>query len=252
MIPTYVVIPFLGKIEMTNDLVKQILDGNKSGNVAEILLLDNGDGSDLYPWAENRNVYTVLATGWNIHRMFNFGINRAVHHVAQDTFLVNTSVNVALMNNDLILKSDNYLDHLADRLRADPTLAMVGGTPHEYPTGTSDVLWTNNELGHRGESVMLRGELPFRFDERYEWWRGDDDLVAQMQNAGYWVGLVPGAVHDHIGGGGNTASGMVDFTKKISRDTRRFYRKWPQIPTDSLSLPLETLMPIGTEACDNP
>ena len=236
MIPTIAMIPFLGKWEMTNDLVGQV-----DGHVDYMLMYDNDTESNsetVYPWSGAPGVQSIPAPGWNLHTMWNDAMDR--------TFFAYypAPANIAILNNDLILDTPDYIEQLATTLRSADSLAMVGGTPYDWED-KENVLPALAGVTHRGEAVMLKAELPFRFDDQFEWWRGDDDMVAQIEDAGYWVGIVPRARHTHIGGGGQTAQDNYgpEFDARVMRDTQRLYAKWPQMQPPNLYLPRETLRP---------
>lgn len=257
MVRNYVVIPFLGKLEMTANLVRQLLD---QGEVTEFILLDNGPIPEQfdYPWDSwvsemEEPITTISCPEWNLHKMWNFGIDLAVEYEIDRSFNDQPPfgfefpvlVNVAVLNNDLEIVSDSYIGNLAAGLRSMKNLAMVSGTHHDYDFDDL-VAVAHFESGVQGNSMMLKGELPFRFDQRFEWWYGDNDFGAQCENGGYCLGVVPIAFHIHLDGGSVTTNALTPekfstYQEGTMRDRARFHKKWPQIAVGVGSLPRELL-----------
>ena len=252
----YVVVPFLGKVEMTSDLVHQILD---QGDTTAVFLCDNGpEAAEHYPWNHTSRVVTFSCPGWNLHRMWNFGILQACRyefdleiseHGVNDPWPIPVVANVAVLNNDLELVSDHYIGALGEVLRSDESLAMVSGHDSSYENDHDHAQryhYAHFESRFQGNSMMLRTELPFRFDERFEWWYGDNDMGAQCENAGYALAVVHDAQHIHLGGGSATVKELDDerlssFEEGTVRDRERFYKKWPQVQAATGALPRELL-----------
>ena len=252
----YCTIPFLGKWAMTHALVAQILE---QGDTTAIFLCDNAlDPSDEYPWDRSPRVMTYACPGWNIHRMWNFGILQACkyefdveisEHGADDPWPIPVVCNVGVFNNDLELVSPHYVGVLGEALRSDGSLAMVSGTEMDVVPPHLPYYYAHFESGVQGNSMMVKAELPFRFDERFEWWYGDNDFGAQCENAGYALAVVVGARHIHLGGGSATTNdlppeSLAKYHEGTMRDRERFHKKWPQIPVMTGALPRELLFKV--------
>jgi hypothetical protein len=246
MINNYVVIPFLEKLEMTAALVRQLID---QGDVTEFILLDNGPmPKSEYPWDvdEDAPIRTISCPEWNLHAMWNFGIEMATQTESKINYIFSAPVaNVAVMNNDLEIVSDSYIAKLAEGLRSMENLAMVSGTHNDYESDDL-VMLAHFESGVQGNSMMVKTEVPFRFDERFEWWYGDNDFGAQCENGGYFLGLIPSARHIHLDGGSVTTNALsperfAAYQEGTMRDRLRFHKKWPQIPVGVGALPRELL-----------
>ena len=213
----YVVIPFLGKYDMTANLVEQLLE---QGDTTAIFLCDNGTTPEpLLPWGHSPRVLTFSCAKWNLHRMWNFGVTQACRyefdveiseHGTHDPWPIPVIANVAVLNNDLELVSDHYIGALGDALRADGSLALVSGTEDTFTDDLGPYHYAHFESGIQGNAMMLKAELPFRFDERFEWWYGDNDFAAQCENAGYALAVVHDARHVHLGGGSVTTKALPD------------------------------------------
>lgn len=233
--PCYVVVAFKSKLEMTGNLVDQILD---QGGFNTIIMLDNGAILEPYPWAGRDEVDTLRRPGVNIHRMWNQGIDYAMH-LARFDLNYDGPVNIAILNNDIVLESDNYLDRLASAMRWRSNVGLVTGVESDtYPD--AEFVETDADGGLRANAIMIRGELNFRFDDRFFWYYGDTDLVAHIEQAGYRTGVAPRARHSSVDGGSVTLRTLNQelFYADVQKDERLFYDlKWPQIPRYQRSLP---------------
>lgn len=243
--PNYVMIPFLDKVEMTENLVRQIAG---QGETRRIYLMDNSPQprQGPWPWSDLENVDTHFCPEWNLHRMWNFGIHLAMIDALN---VIGTEsetlplVNVGIFNNDLIIDTKNFISNLASALRSNPFIGMVAATVGLHPQDAPRAIPATYATGLHGACVMVRAELPIRFDDRYEWYYGDSDFQAQIANAGYTNCVVPNAKYTHIDGGHVSLREVDrdDFAKKVARDEFRFYRKWPQIPKGEYWIPEELL-----------
>lgn len=242
----YVAIPFLGKLEMTNALVGQILEQDET---KQIYLMDNGPYVSLqFPWSDIPNVKTYPCPRWNLHRMWNYGIHLAVSDAYYNhgpTLETQQPVNVGVFNNDLIIDTPNFISSLASALRSNPSIGMVAATVDTWNENAPQAISATYATGLHGACVMVRGELPFRFDDRYEWYYGDSDFQAQIANAGYYNCVAPYAKYTHIDGGHVSLREVDrdDFNQKVMRDEVRFYNKWPQIRRGEYWIPQEFLNP---------
>ena len=237
MIETYVVIPFKGKIEMTDALITQLAEQQ---DAAFVILMNNGEPqrfswSARYSRGTGVGIQTYNEPGTPLHVMWNKGIAHAVDIAGT------TNINVAVLNNDLRLETPNYLECMADALRSDPDVGVVTGMPLEW-SFSHDL--TGGAVA-QGNSMMLRAKLPFRFDERFQWYWGDVDLFAQAENAGYRVVTCAEARHTHLDGGSQTLRELDQdyFRRCIISDLDIFFAKWPQIPLHDREIPRRFLRP---------
>ena len=244
--PNYVVIPFKGKTEMTWDLVQQLIQDD---SVVQVFLMANEPVVGPYPWdsVTHSRCVTVNSDGHGLHTMWNHGINLAVESALLYEYgrAFIPKVNVAILNNDLRLETTDYILSLSHVLRSAESVGVVSGIPVEWVT--PDVLpgmaWESGGGYLQGNAMMVRSELPFRFDERFIWYFGDTDFFAQIQNSGYRALLAANSVHTHLGGGSQTITELPteSFNNAIANDRDIFYSKWPQIPVDSREIPSNLL-----------
>jgi len=213
-IPTYVAIPFLGNLEMTAKLVNQLNAG--TGLVIErVLLFDNeNEGGDRYE-TDCRELQSLMADPY-VTRFFSVR-GLTLTEMWNQAWMYTTvshpdAANLAILNNDIIVESD-FLFTLATALRSDdkwwavcpdhPENARVPnqtageirevhtvGVPRDYaPLG-----------GMCGWAFMVRTETPtpMPIDEQFQWWCGDNEVVASIEAYGHKVGLVQGLKCEHL------------------------------------------------------
>jgi len=88
---------------------------------------------------------------------------------------------------------------------------------------------TYKDGGLAGFAFTVRGEWFDRlsFDEDFEWWFGDDDLVAQIEQLGGTTGVVRATWVQHVDGGSQTLLQRVpDVYAGLLRDYERMVSKW--------------------------
>lgn len=228
--PTYVVIPVKGKHHFTRDLLGQL---RAQGGYEHIFLFDNAHDTDPVPEDLLGDDLTLFdATGYRFHRMWNDGIRQAISKA--------TRCNIAILNNDLIL-GDNFLAELARGLRSHPHfLAVCGNYDNrkfgELVQGVKGVAAGREDGtgGFAGFGFMLRGEvcsMGLLFDEAYNLWYGDNDILLQIEAGGGVYGIVRDAHMTHIGGGSNTSGDGVsrlapEWKALVEEDQAYFAKKW--------------------------
>jgi hypothetical protein len=224
---SYAVIPQKGKTHLTDAVVKQLLTEDAC---EAIFIMDNGTEYEevetqkmrLYP---NSDVVRVVdCEGWNIHRMWNHGVELARKRARGDDF------NVAILNNDLRL-GPHFIKRQATALRADPMLWAVcpnydgrKGSGVDYVVGTYPLRMSGFAFMLKGEAVHPDALAPF--DEEFGWWYGDTDFAINIMVKGYKVGMVFGCSVEHLDGGSQTADESPERQAIIDADRQRFYKKW--------------------------
>jgi hypothetical protein len=229
---TFVCVPFRARFDLTVPLVETLSEQDEFDH---FFLYNNGPSEDHYPWAKIPKVSTVEAEDQNLHHIYNQAIETA--------WLAGRKVpsNLAIFNNDIIIKSDHFLSRLATALRSQAFYAAVSGVETSRATMLGDVHRARCEDGFQGNTLMLKTELPQRFHESYEWHFGETDLAAQWESAGYRLGVNETAIFEHIGGGSQSVRDFaekIDYWDGIGRDRDRFYERWPQIKSPSKCVPL--------------
>lgn len=215
--PTYVVIPYKDRPEYVEALVDELLESSLN---PMIYVFDNGSTKRaVLPVSERIAHYSKPKMG--LHQMWNMGMHLAeidaagLHH------------NVAILNDDLKLEGDP-LAHLVHGLRSDPRLAIT--YPDSFGRELDDNLvipttGTNGSEGMTGWAMCFKGELGLRFDTRFEWWYGDNDMELSTRRAGYLVGRVNKAKVVHLQPNVQTEQ-SPELQAKAARDREAFEEKW--------------------------
>ena len=158
------------------------------------------------------------AHGWQLHRMWNDGLDRAAQNAEgpYNVLIVNDDVEVAP---DTVALLAGALRAAADNVLAFPSDRVPPGTWAEVEAGADLAGQTMT-----GWCFMLRGELGYQFDEQFEWWYGDSDLERTVRAAGGKVVAV-GAHAKHLDPMRSTLSNP-DRLEQARGDEKRFAEKW--------------------------
>ncbi len=236
-IPNVVVIPMKDRLDLTRQLVEQLAEQNEYDR---IVIFDNGSSAETRaqladPDAWPPGVVVVDAAGWNIHQMWNAGLEFARRNY--------WPCNVAILNNDIKI-GPRFLSQLAHALRTRPLMAAV--SPN-YDAGVRGVVEGEVQLvedicagrydgtgGLAGFAFMLRVETGYRFPEALQWYYGDNDLMATIRQVGHHASIVLGATCEHIDGGSQTAGDWSAYSEQLERDRAWFIAKWKPEPRAEL------------------
>lgn len=225
-IATFVVIPMKDRMDLTRPLLDQLAEQDE---YTAIVLLDNGSSEQTKAELAELDFprLTVAdAAGWNIHQMWNAGLNAAIREAQP--------CNVAILNNDIKI-GPRFLSGLASALRHDPLLAAVGPNYDGRDPQGVDVQYVYDLCAARydgsgglpGFAFMMRGEGGYRFPEELQWWFGDNDMLAHILYAGGRAGIVLGITCEHVDGGSQTGDwDDPDMQTILAADKARFEAKW--------------------------
>lgn len=227
-VPTWAVIPFKDKAELTGSLVAQL---RAQGSYRGLILCDNGSDEPetkqlLAALAGDDGIAVLDAAGQSIHQMWNAGLAYAEQRSP-------ARFNVALLNNDLRI-GDGFLQGLAAALRSDSTLGAVCPNydgrsidgPLEY---TRDICANRYDGtgGLAGFAFMIRGESAYRFPESPAWWYGDNDLVMTIVASGARAAIVADVTVEHLDGGSRTGRwDGPEWAPLLEADRQAFHAKW--------------------------
>jgi len=188
----------------------------------ELVVYDNG--SQHTPAGPFTVVVMPDAT---IHEMWNHALDEHVRPFE----------NVAFVNNDIVLETDDVFSKLDDTL-VDRDIGLVSpnhGHPSHIRIADESQVRTlfvpPNVAGAGGPAgfcfaIPPRVHHRFRFDDNYGWWFGDTDLFWTVyHHYGLRLAVDMAATIEHIGGGSQTAR-THDFKEQIAADQRHFERKW--------------------------
>ncbi len=218
--PTFVVVPVKGRLELTRCLVGQLA----TSSYESLLVLDNGSTDGTWDWLcrqpSSLHLEPVDARGLGIYAMWNLGVSLARRRAPL--------CNVAVLNNDIRV-GPKFLDELSAGLRSRRDLwAVSANYDGREIDGVEYVRASFKSSGFAGFAFMARGEVfeAVSFDEGFGWWYGDDDFLAQIAARGGRVGIVGAATVEHVNGGGQTAQYDRERLSAIERDRRRMWSKW--------------------------
>lgn len=230
-IPNYVVIPVkcdtFAQLEMTENLVRQLAD---QGECAGIFVFDNGSQlplGSIRRLPATRAIKVIDAKGANIHQMWNAGLERARAE--------SNLSNVVILNNDLVIRSANFISNLVRPLRHDP---LVGATCANYDNrnGDGDTQYVDDMCagrydgtgGFAGFAFAIKGETGYRFPAELQWYFGDNDLFTSVHYAGGKTAIALDARCEHIGGGSQTGDWEA-MRPVLEHDQKVFEAKWPEV-----------------------
>ena len=217
---TAVVIPVKDRLDLTSALVAQL---HEQGEASAVLVYDNGSTAESRRGLDRLGVDVFDAEGWNIHEMWNAGLDEAARRGAGY---------VAVLNNDIRI-GPRFLSGLAAVMDADPHLAAVcpnyDGRPGTGVVYTQEICAGRYDGtgGFAGFAFMLDGACDYRFPEGLRWWFGDNDLLASIVTSGLRAGIALDVTCEHVDGGSQTADwDAPDLRQVLAEDQRRFLAKW--------------------------
>ncbi len=163
----------------------------------------------------------------NLYGMWNYAWALSLERYPDE------EVNLAFLNDDIIIGTQEFLAPLAHELRSEPDRGVVSP---DYRTdvyhtehGPDLVHGTYRNGGICGWAFMIAAEwrqtkgVP-PVDEQFRWWCGDDDLVRQYEKAGAKPAVVTGLPVGHIG---EFSSNQVPELHQIKYDDlKRFEAKY--------------------------
>lgn len=228
-VPTFVVIPFKDRVDLTSALVTQL---RHQGGFDAIFLMDNGSTqSKTANWLASvteadPRVEVYDCAGLNIHEMWNLGLRQANSRAWRS--------NVAVLNNDISI-GPGFLDGLASTLRRFPFVEVVSPNYDGRDLGADEVVPVSDICAGRydgtgglaGFAFMLKGERPYRFPTELQWWYGDTDLLASVHAGGLDAVITGAATCEHVKGGSQTGRWSdPDMQRVLEADRAWFEAKW--------------------------
>lgn len=221
-----VVIPTIGKDEMILFLLQQIVLINDD-IIKNIYVYDNGMSPHVRLKCAEFGVEIIDAIGDKIYSMWNKGVVKSL--LDQDIDYI------CIFNDDLILDvRPNWFKDLIYPLSNENFWAACGNyNPqiHSSESNFTKVTGTYKDNGFAGFCFAVSREayesgLPF-FDERFNWWYGDDDFVHSVYKMGNSVVVSNKAQMIHIDGGSKSVVQYTpEFNAMVEQDRILYYRKW--------------------------
>lgn len=230
MYPTSLIVPTKGSHGL---LLMKLLDDLRH-DVQLFVIIDTGMPKDLRTSIERKSKLgerlvflddrvTDVDTDVNIHRWWNRGIRYTweTWHDEHDKW------NLLITNDDIEVGKD-YVIELESALRGHDDVGVAGARQTRavprariFETDRIDA-GSNDNRGLSGWAFMLRGEDEYVFDERFQWWFGDNDLIESMRHAGKKIMVTHATWAVHHGDGRFSA----DMAPMVSRDQAWFKAKW--------------------------
>ena len=221
MTANFVVIPVRDNPAMTGWLLGQ-LEAQRGYDA--VFVFDNGSQPETAAWlagiAGRYGMSVLDAAGLSLIDMWRAGTALARSH--------DRTGNIAFLNNDVSMGAD-FLPRLSDALASDAALwAVSPNYDGRAIDGVELVTSTYKRKGLAGFAFMVKGAAfeEVDFDRAYEWWFGDDDLVAQIEARGGKIGVVGDVSVEHVRGGSQTVRYTADVVAALERDRQRMICKW--------------------------
>jgi hypothetical protein len=190
-------------------LIEQLLDEG-----IWVTLIDNR-GTFPTDELDDRVLYYELTT-FNIHEVWNLGMDIAQEHGAEWCCILNDDITLA-----------RGAPALAAKVCADPSIWIAGFDyqGHEV-VKLRDAVGSYRQGGIGGFAYMIRLESGLRYDERFNWWGGDDDLVWTCLQRGGRAVVVEGANVVHPEGGNTTGRHYPELMSGVAEDWQLLMDKW--------------------------
>lgn len=182
--------------------------------VDHIVVIDNA--SDPVVAVEDVHVVHDDEQPPNLSRLWNRGLKYAQYY-AQGA----PTWDVAILNDDAI-PWPGWFEYVSSHMRQTTAVAACVSQfthgPAFYDSSAPFTIATRVT----GWAFILRGEAGLRFDERFRWWCGDDDISAQARHNGGLL-ILPGQwVENTLAN--TTTTGVL--AEQSARDMQAFVDKW--------------------------
>jgi hypothetical protein len=204
-------IPTVGLSPHLNPLIEHLKDGGHS-----VVLYCNGDSTDARRVIESvPNGFTVvLCPGVNIHGVWN-RILRAAYGEP-----------VAIFNDDISVDAGS-LGYAESYFKHRPQAGIIGWDPDVVVRGDRHDLEVHGSYRHHGITgfaFALRPVPDIWFDEEFNWWGGDDDIIHQYLVKGYKAVKMVGEPVAHWPS--TSANQRPEVYSKVELDRQRLLDKW--------------------------
>ena len=217
-IPRFAVIPTRNRPDELARCVASIMS-----QVDTIIIVNNSDQRLIVDLQDHAQVITrqVLDQPPNLSRLWNIGRHEA-RYIARNANIA--AWDVAYVNDDAIIPP-GWFDAVSNAMRAN--FPAEAASSSSYVQQVRLFHMDNGDGPSQatrvtGWAFMLRGESGLRFDERFVWWCGDDDISRQaMGNGG--VVAVPGFPVENTLANTTTTGVLLE---QSARDMQYFVDKW--------------------------
>lgn len=219
-----IVIPTIGTEGYIVDLLQQIYTMDDD-IVRNVFVYDNGMPAHILNGVKMfTNVTVIPAQDKNLYEMWNQGV--------KDTMIQNPDDYIAILNDDLILRADNFFSKLVEPLdiHEDIWATSANWDWREYPDYYQK--WdtfpgTRKDNGFAGFCFAVKGQayqlgLPL-FETRYQIWCGDDDFLVEIYKHGGKTAMAIEAKVEHIDGGSKSFGDLCRLPNEINAKDVELY-----------------------------
>jgi len=207
-----VVMPAFNRLDLTRGVVPML---REQGGYDRFTIYDNGSTDGTREWLDEIGQPWVDASTWNIHNMWNDGIDRALEQ--------GTDCAIVILNNDIALDGKpDWLKRLCDPL----TRTFQAVCPHwdaRCPVGGVVPV----ETGVTGWAFAIRGDFAatYRFPTVLHFWYGDTDMNYTMRRDKIPHGVVLDVACTHVNGGSQSWD-EKEMAPLLRQDREWFHDKW--------------------------
>lgn len=153
--------------------------------------------------------------GLNVHQAWNLGIDIAGERDADWCCVLNDDIRLMLG---------------APRIAASvcPPEVWIAGFDYDGHEDFKlrDAVGAFRQGGVGGFAYMIRPHIGLRYDPRFTWWGGDDDLVWECLRRGGRAVVVEGANVIHPDGGNTSGRHYPDLLAGVGKDRELLMEKW--------------------------
>jgi len=158
----------------------------------------------------------------NIHQVWNFGMDYAAGYGAGWAAILNDDITLMRGAIPVALQLVDSHPHRDDIVIVGLDCDHVPGTPKLRPA-----VGSFREHGVPGFAYLIRLDAQLRYDERFVWWGGDDDLVWRALTASpHAAQVAEGCWVDHPAGGNTTGRHYPELAEAIALDRELLLAKW--------------------------
>ncbi|MCA0998669.1 glycosyltransferase [Alloyangia pacifica] len=153
-----IVVPIYNKVGITQQMVESVTANTDANTDYEVILLDNGSQIEVYQQLKNiaRAHPRVKLVRSEAPLMFSVGCNYGASFA--------TGEYIIFANNDIVVKSKDWLEQLLQPLKMDPTIGITGAR----------LLYEDGTVQHAGISFNEQSAFPYHV---YKGHRGDAPYV---------------------------------------------------------------------------
>jgi hypothetical protein len=158
----------------------------------------------------------------NIHQVWNFGMDYAAGYGAGWAAILNDDVRLMRGAIPVALDLVDMHPHSDEIVLVGLDSDHVSGTPNLRPA-----VGSFREHGVPGFAYLIRLDAQLRYDDRFVWWGGDDDLVWRaLTGSPHAAQVAEGCWVHHPAGGNTTGRHYPELGEAIAGDRQLLLDKW--------------------------